>query len=108
MTFIASLKNGSYMAQMARARSLPTVSLAGLEFTWNGRQYTTGILTDVSAEVQDQPQIQVTAMSSAPPSTPSLPAPDPVLVALEAQETSIETEIKAEKAKTAKTAKKAS
>jgi len=30
------------------------------------------------------------------------------LVALEAQETSIETEIKAEKAKTAKTAKKAS
>jgi len=92
MNFIASLKSGSYTAQMARARSLPTVSLAGLEFTWNGRAYQTGILTDIPPEAQDAPQIVFAAIG-----TP----PDPVLVALEAQEVVIEAAIKAEKAKTA-------
>ena len=99
MTFIASLKNGSYTAQMARARSLSMVSLAGLDFTWNGRQYQTGILTDISQEVQETPQIVVASMGI---------TPDPVLLGLEAQEAVIETKIKAEQAKAAKpVAKKA-
>ena len=100
MNFIASLKSGSYTAQMARARSLSMVPLAGLEFTWNGRQYVTGILTDVPVAAQESPQITLSGMAAAPPSTPSLP--DPALVKLEGEEAAIEAAIKAEKAKTAK------
>jgi len=96
MNFIASLRSGSYTAQMARARSLSTVPLAGLEFTWNGRQYQSGILTDISQEVQDSPQISVAAFGTVP-----TPLVDPVLAALEAQDATILGEIKAEKAKTA-------
>jgi hypothetical protein len=96
MTFIASLKNGSYTAQMARARNLSTVSLGEIEFTWNGRQYVSGVLTDIPAEAQGQPQIAIAAMGTAS----SLPAIDPILLSLEAQEATIEGEIKAEKAKT--------
>lgn len=97
MTFIASLKNGSYTAQMARARNLTVVSLAGLDFTWNGRQYQTGILADIPDAAHDQPQIVIAAMGTAA----SLPAIDPILLGLEDQEANIEGEIKAEKAKTA-------
>jgi len=98
MNFIASLKSGSYTAQMARARSLPFVALAGLEFTWNGRVYQTGILTDVPEAAQDSPQITLAGVAVAP-TAPSLP--DPILGALEAQEVVLEAEIVAEKVKTA-------
>ena len=92
MNFIAALRNGSYTAQMARARNLALVSLAGLEFTWNGRQYQTGILPDISQEVQDSPQITISAFGTAP-------VIDPVLAELEAEDATIQGEIKAEKAK---------
>lgn len=81
MNFIATLYAGMPAALMGRARSLPQVSLAGLTFAWNGRQYSTGLLTDIPSGAQNDPNIQVATVGVAPVEALAALTPDPAVVA---------------------------